>query len=185
VTLSGRGQTFSTRELLNILDEAGLHVDVERLKVWHRRRIAPGDPVGKGRERSYTLEHLIAIASLVFVSRRVGARGAGRADRSAFADTFAEAVYSVYRTGPDGDVARGRPVYILADEPQAHRTSFKRIDGNTKISVVAQMYATGTATIVQAGFFAMQLAAAVERVSSGAVANSRRSAPRRSTSGPR
>jgi hypothetical protein len=40
VTLAPRQRTFSTRQILSILDDAGLHLGHERLKIWHRRGIA-------------------------------------------------------------------------------------------------------------------------------------------------
>jgi hypothetical protein len=168
--VNSKGKLFSTQQTLDILKEAGLRIHHERLKVWHRRGFAPGNRVGKGNERSYTLKDLIRIGSLVFISRRVGQLGARRPEYTAhgLADAFAEAVYAVFQSGLDGGVARTAHVYVITEDPHAGTPTLERIKGDPPIRSVAEMYATGTATIMQPGYFALQLAAAVKRVCSHA-----------------
>jgi hypothetical protein len=158
--------TFSTRQVLNILHEAGLDVGVERLKVWHRRGIVPGNGVGKGHARSYTLQDLILIASLVFMSRRLGQlrEPANGFSARGLAEALAESVYAAFQSGPDGTVARSAHVYVLTEQRKAGTPVLEKINGDSTIRSVAEKYATGTATIVQPRFFALQLVAAIQRV---------------------
>ena len=158
---------FSTRQLLNVLHTAGLDLDHARLRQWHKRDVLPGGSVGKGTERKYSLDDLIFIASLVFVLRRVE-----RIEQATgLAKCFAQAVRAVYDTGPDGDVALKAPIYAIVE--RFGMATFEPIDAETvrngiqrnPLRIAAEMYATETAAIAQAGFFAIALSGAIEHVS--------------------
>jgi hypothetical protein len=158
-------QTFTTRELLKILLGVGLRLEHERLKKWHQRDVLPGEPVGKGRERRYTLEELIYIASLTFVTKRETLAGEyiGDAGAVCLAGKFASAVSGVFKTGCDGNVVAAAPIWLLV-ENSAGDPEFEESRRDRTLSMLAEFYPTQAAVIAAPGYFAMQLQGAIEHL---------------------
>jgi hypothetical protein len=157
--------SLTTQQLLDSLKAADLRLDPERLNSWHKRGIAPGEPVGRGRARHYSIEDSVFLASLVFVTKR--ASDLRNSDSALFeacgpARQFAGWVLDFYKEGLDGDRANKMPMLVLVNG-FAGNLVFTRAELD-KIRSLRSFYATRGAMVADVGWFAIKLFEAIHSV---------------------
>jgi hypothetical protein len=156
---------LTTQQLLDSLKAADLRLDPERLNSWHKRGIVPGEPVGRGRARHYSLEDSVFLASLVFVTKRASDI---RDSESALLEAcgparqFAGWVLEFYKSGLDGDRADKMPMLVLTTDFAGH-LAFESPQF-TRPALLRSLYATRGAMVADIGWFAMKLFAAIRSI---------------------
>lgn len=144
-------QIFSTTELLKIINRAGLRLEHERLKEWHKRGFVPyATGVGKGREREYNVTQTVYLAFLVFFCDRaysVRQEREGRLFQAAqLAHQATAHVMEQYRTEVTA------PVMVAANDRGIMRLEL--IDPKLSVGIAASGYAFRGALLVDLGTMA-------------------------------
>jgi hypothetical protein len=161
----GVNEKFTAREAVSILRHEGVDVTHENLRDWHRREVLPVEPVGRGKDRTYTFGELTYIASLAFVAPHV--RYGGLLTAQGVAKHLAEEISKVYVTlGPNKSrkAVDDAPVYALVYELGRRELKLHLEDREMKFHFVAQKYGFKGAVAVHPGRMALNLYARIKEV---------------------
>ncbi len=103
-------ERFTTTDLLTVSRYMLIALDHERLKMWHRKGVVPGDPVGHGNERTYSFAELVYVLCLAIVTYRVPYLG----EAGGFARFIASEILKVYsESGGDANACESAPAYLI------------------------------------------------------------------------